>query len=394
MKKTLDNNSKFNIYASFSLSVDDVNTLSLLYAPLIGSDAFMLYFGFHSLLERNNMKSEEMIHQDFFEIFSFKTNEFVNARLKLEGIGLLISYLSDDGSYLYYLCPPLTAKSFIKDATLGLFLYSKIRKETFEFIHNHFKIDRIDTKMVTNITKSFDDVYSSSVLNDSTYEKFGYILGKNPNSGLVIKNNKFDFDKFKKEINTDFLEVGISKEFIKQIEDLAFVYGFNESEMVGLYNDSINKSGLFDYRLLKKKANILFNYNRNMKAPILTTKIDEDYNDTIQYLENVSPKDLLDDSLNNYPSEYLDTVLQIYSDINLPRGVLNCMILKILKDKGGELPKINYFRKVSESWIKDNIFSTEAAISYVTNPKTFDGVGEEDSKLDDIDDIYGGFRKL
>ena len=48
---------QLNIYSSFSLSSDDVSTLSLLYTPLIGSEAVMVYFGFQSLLERNNLKS-------------------------------------------------------------------------------------------------------------------------------------------------------------------------------------------------------------------------------------------------------------------------------------------------------------------------------------------------
>ena len=389
MKKTLDNSAKFSVYASFTLSYDDINTMSLLYAPLIGSDAFVLYFGLNSLLERNNMKSEEIIHQDFFEIYSLKTSEFVSARLKLEGIGLLISYMTSDGSYLYYLCPPLTAKSFIKDATLGLFLYSKIRNETFDFIYNHFKIDRIDTKTVTNITKSFDEVYDSSITNDSTFEKFGYILGRNPNNGLVITNNKFDFNKFKAGINLDFLELGMTKEFEKQIENLAFVYKFTENEMIGLYNDSINKFGLFDYRLLKKKANTLFNYNRNLKAPILTTKISGENDDLVEYLDKVSPVDLLDNNLNNYPSEYLDTINQIYTEIDLPRGVLNCMILKVLKDKSGELPKLAYFKKVAESWVKDKIFSTIDAISYTTSANiTSSGSNKNDS------DDNGGFTEI
>lgn len=388
MRKALDSNSKFNIYASFTLSNDDINTMSLLYAPLIGSDAFMLYFGFVSLLERNNMKSESMIHQDLFDIYSLKNNEFLNARYKLEGIGLLITYEANDGSYLYYICPPLTAKSFIKDATLGLYLYSNVRRETFDFIYNHFKIERIDTKTVTNITKSFDDVYDSNTTNDASFEKFGYILGRNPNTGLVIKYNDFNFDTFKKKIDTSLLEVGLNNEFIKQIENLAFVYKFNESEMAGLYNDSINKMGFFDYRLLKKKANLLFNYNRNMKAPILTTKMDEDEENIVTYLDNVSPSDLLDAQLNSYPVDYLDTINQIYTEIELPRGVLNCMILKVLKDKSGELPRVNYFKRVSESWIKDNVFSTIDAIRYTTTLK--DG---SDSNNDDTDD-NGGFREL
>ena len=81
--KAVDGNSKLNIYASFTLSNDDVSALSLLYAPLIGSDAYMLYMGLHSLLERNNLKSEEMIHQDLFDIYSFTPSGFTKARIQV-----------------------------------------------------------------------------------------------------------------------------------------------------------------------------------------------------------------------------------------------------------------------------------------------------------------------
>ena len=66
-KNIFDVQSKMNIISSFTLSNDDVSSISLLYAPLIGSDALLLYFAFQSLLERNNMKSEELSHQDFFD---------------------------------------------------------------------------------------------------------------------------------------------------------------------------------------------------------------------------------------------------------------------------------------------------------------------------------------
>lgn len=366
--KAVDGNSKLNIYASFTLSNDDVSALSLLYAPLIGSDAYMLYMGLHSLLERNNLKSEEMIHQDLFDIYSFTPSGFTKARIQLEGIGLLIVYETKEKNYIYVLCPPLTAKNFIKDATLGLYLYSKIRKETFDFIYNHFKIEKIDKNECVNVTKSFDEVFTSYLDSDITFDKFKYILGKKPNKNLKIKDYKFNFDAFVKEINVDFLDTGVNKNFEEQICNLAFVYGFDELEMVGLYQDSINKSGLYDYRLLKNKANQLFIYKRNMKAPKLVHKdeVAVENQELISYLENTPSAVLLEDVIPNYPERYLKTIEEVYANIELPRGVLNCMILKVIRDKGGELPTLNYFKKMSQSWITDNIFSTQDAIKYVT----------------------------
>jgi replication initiation and membrane attachment protein len=62
----------------------------------------------------------------------------------------------------------------------------------------------------------------------------------------------------------------------------------------------------------------------------------------------------------------MDTLLSVYANIDLPRGVLNSMIVKVVKQNGGEMPAFNYFKKVSQSWIKDGIFTTDDAIKYVT----------------------------
>ncbi|MBQ9124894.1 MAG: DnaD domain protein [Acholeplasmatales bacterium] len=391
--KSVDSKSKFNIYSSFTLSNDDVAVISLLYTPLMGSDALMVYLAFCSLLERNNMKSEDVIHQDLFDIYSIKPNEFMKARTKLEAIGLLNTYYKDN-SYIYVVCPPLTAKNFIKDATLGLYLYSNIRKETFDYIYNHFKIEKFEKSNYENITKSFDEVFDSQINTDYTFDKFKYILGKKPNKNIKIKQYTLDFDSFVKNINKDFLEIGITKNFKDQICNLAFVYGFDENEMIGLFNDSINKSGLYDYRLLKKKANILFNYKRNMKAPKLVAKNEEEFivknEELINYLENASPSIILEDLIPNYPVKYLDIVNEIISNINLPKGVLNCMIMKVIKEKSGELPAFNYFKKVSESWIKDNVFSTIDAIKYITTLVESDKKEATNAKNND----NGGFKEL
>ena len=78
-----------------------------------------------------------------------------------------------------------------------------------------------------------------NLFNLSSTLKFGYILGKKPNKNIKIKDYGFDFDKFSKEINLDFLETGITQTFQNQICNLAFVYGFDEMDMAGLYSESI-----------------------------------------------------------------------------------------------------------------------------------------------------------
>ncbi len=389
MDKTFNADSKFNIISNFNLATDDLSTLTLLYAPLMGSDAYLLYMSFQALLERNNLKSETLTHKEFFKIYSLKTNDFIKARLKLEGIGLLITYLDDNNDYVYIICPPMTPRNFLKDATLGLYLYAKLEdEESFKKLYSHFKIEKIDKNNYKNITKSFDEVFESRIDNEITYNKFSYILGRKGNMNIKITHSNFDFDRFLKNIDTALLETGVTSNFKQQIINLAFVYGFDEAQMIGLFNDSINKSGYYDYRLLKRKANILFKYNRNMNAPVLEDKqVDRVKNDDlVNWLEQVSPQELLSTYSPNFSEHMLDIISDIYTNIDLPRGVLNVMIIKTLNDKDGDLPTIKYFEKMSNTWIKDGVLSTIDAIKYSTNLR--DEVGDTTNNKDE-----GGFEE-
>jgi len=393
--KSIEPSSKLNIYTSFSLSNDDVQTLSLLYAPLIGSDAFSLYMYFNSLLERNKLACESLTHKDLFTIFSLKSKTFLEARYKLEAVGLLRTYYSED-EYIYILNAPLTAKSFIKDVSLGLYLYSKLNKELYDYIYSHFKIAKIDKEGYENITKTFDEVFKSNVYNGEIFSKFEYILGKNPNLDFKISETTFDYDYFIKEINQDFLECGETEEFKSQIINLAYTYEFNPYEMISLFNQSLNQRGYFDYKILKRKANALYLSKYNESGPSLSVKDDKsiDPKNIIEFLEHGSPKDILNACAPNFPPSYLGKMADIYTELTdmgiKEIGVINCMIMKILTANNGEMPSVNYFKKAALTWLADNVMTTEDAINYST---TYKVSNRRKTKIVD-DDPNGGYKTL
>ena len=129
-----------------------------------------------------------------------------------------------------------------------------------------------------------------------------------------------------------------------------------------------------------------------MEAPKLKEKKNdtEDVDNLVSWLENSSAKDILESNYKDFPIAYLDTINDIYANIELPRGVLNVMILKVLSDKGGELPSMKYFKKMSQSWIEDNIFTTDDAIKYSVTAKIPEVKAEKNTKKDD----NGGFNIL
>ena len=393
--KSIEPSSKLNIYTSFSLSNDDVQTLSLLYAPLIGSDAFSLYMYFNSLLERNKLACESLTHKDLFTIFSLKPKTFLEARYKLEAVGLLRTYYSED-EYIYILNAPLTAKSFIKDVSLGLYLYTKLNKELYDYIYSHFKIAKIDKEGYENITKTFDEVFKSNVYNGEIFSKFEYILGKNPNLDFKISETTFDYDYFIKEINQDFLECGETEEFKSQIINLAYTYEFNPYEMISLFNQSLNQRGFYDYKILKRKANALYLSKYNESGPSLSVKDDKsiDPKNIIEFLEHGSPKDILNACAPNFPPSYLGKMADIYTELTdmgiKEKGVINCIVMKVLKDKNGEMPSVKYFKEVALTWLADNVNTTAEAIEYGTSFKVKQ---RRKTKIVD-DDPNGGYKTL
>ena len=394
--KAINSNSKFNIYASSNLSADDVNTLSLLYAPLIGSDAFLLYMGLYSFLDRGTLKAGSLTHQNLFDTYSINPNQFIKARIQLEGIGLLLSYIDEEGNYTYVLNPPYSAKNFIYDSPFINYLKDKIEEKAFDRLIKSFLIETIDKSKLTNVTKSFDEVFESQIYNDEVVKRFGYILGRNVTKGIKINESNFDIDKFIKEIEKSFLPLGVTEEFKKQIIQVAFVYQFDENIMVQLYSDSIDAKGEFSYKMLIDKANLFSKKRRNRENPRLTLKDkNEAFNSKVEYLNNVTPKDLLEQINPNYPEDYLKTINKLYG-MDFETGAINCMISKVAKDKNGELPGVSYFEKVAESWIRDNVYTTADAIKYVTEAKDSKGSRHTKSKLKDnpIDDENGGFTIL
>ena len=114
MIKTFDMLSQITVYASTTLNSDDVNVITLLYAPLIEADAYKMYMTLHSLLNRTSLQSQTLHQKELLDILGLNPNSFGEARLKLEAIGLLNTYKCNN-EYMFLLKSPLTAKGFLSD---------------------------------------------------------------------------------------------------------------------------------------------------------------------------------------------------------------------------------------------------------------------------------------
>ncbi len=365
--KELTKLDKLNIYASCNLSNDDYYSLSLLYQPLIGSTSLGVYFTLNSLLERNNLKSESYFHHNLFDILNMDEKSFLDARLKLEAIGLMETFFKDD-EYVYLLKQPLTPNQFLKDSTFGLYLCGTIGKVMYDILKNHFKIESIDRKSLENITINFNEVFSSEVPDLETIDKDTMMLGRKPNKSVKIENHEFDFEEFLCNIDDSYLENGVTPAFKKVIIDTSFVYGFDEGDMESLYKRSLGSDHYFDVKALRKAALELYNAKTNTKTPpILSATVRDKNYFFMESVVNRSTPDFLESFSPNYPKSYLTTIDLLYRNIDLPREVVTTMIYYVLIIKEGVLPSVQYFKSMAKQWIDMDIITKDSAFEYVKN---------------------------
>ena len=371
---------KFNTVASFSLTNDDMHCLSLLYQPIIGSEALALYMTFTSLIERRNFESSEYNHSFLFDLLGISVNKFMKNRQILEAVGLLSTYKKDD-SYIYLLCPPFTAKQFLSDGVLGLYLYSKVGEVIFNDLRQRFKVRKIDKNNYQNISASFDDVYEAIHVGAKIKLDNEYIMDKKPAKTAKFTNYEFDFPRFVKDIDLSLLPTGINEVFKEKIMQTAAVYGFDEGDMVALFSECIAANGYFDAKILKKKAKVLYNYKNNDTLPELKVKKEINDNEVIRAIENSTGAEFLQSILGDeFKKNDVTKLNELFNTLRFNPSVIKVMVMycaNIIRNKqdGSSLfPPISYFKSVEDEWILAGVTDVYDAYNrYILNIEPTDG---------------------
>jgi replication initiation and membrane attachment protein len=366
MIKTFDMLSQITVYASTTLNSDDVNVITLLYAPLIQADAYKMYMTLHSLLNRTSLQSQTLHQKELLDILGLNPNSFGEARLKLEAIGLLNTYKCNN-EYMFLLKSPLTAKGFLSDGVLGMYLYSLLGDTEFKRIQRLFQIKTVDKTGYDEITASFDDVFKSVEEIKISNEEF--IIDRRFNAGIKIKNYDFDFNLFASGIAATFLEgKRITKKFQTFITNIAYAYGFTEAEMQEIYNKSLNSSGNFDYTLCSKKSREKYAETHERKLPLLGVVDEVEKTELEELFSTLPAKNIIETSTGNKVASSIDIdkIQQLYQEYDtLLRSVVNVCVIYAIK-KCEEVPAYSYFDTILKDWIKKEIVTFDLAVKEVS----------------------------
>ena len=379
------------------LNDTDRKVLTMLYQPIIGSLSTNLYNTLCLNLDKNEFMSDEFTHHSLMVNNKISLEDILVAREKLEGVGLLKTFIKekeDSNSYVYELFSPLSASEFFSHPILNIVLYNNVGKKEYERLVLYFKIPRINLNGYDDITKSFNEVFSSV---PSTSFINNIVDIKDISRGSINLNYNFDYNmllsSFPKEtINEKTFTKGVEE----LIKELSYIYNLDTLELKDLIINSLNDRLMIDKESLRKNARNYYQYQNSGKLPTLIYQNQPDYlrsplgKDSkrakmIYTFETVSPYNFLKSKYNGSKptSRDLKIIEDLMVDVGLKPGVVNVLIDYALRVNNNKLNKA-FIETIAGQWKRLNIETAEAAMNQASKESKSKKIKETVYKKKDV----------
>lgn len=353
------------------LNENDRLILTMLYQPIIGSISLSLYFTLWSDLNKTEILSNEYTHHHLMNTMSLKLDDIVSARKKLEAIGLLKTLYrkADVNNYVYELYSPLSPLEFFSNPILSSSLLSSVGKKDYQNLINFYKHPKINTNEFENISSKFSDIFMMT----SDIDEIDVDLKKKDKLEVLI-DDIIDFDFVISSIPKGILnEKAFNKDTRKLINQLSYLYNFDNTIMISLIKDSINEKGLISESELKKNCKNYYSFE-NKEYPKLVFKsknnisinkenIKNKKERLINCFESVSPYDFLKAKYGGSTPTNKDVKLieSLLVDQELTPGVVNVLVDYVLRINENKLTK-NFVESIASQWKMSNINTVKDAM--------------------------------
>ena len=370
----------------------DRKVLTFLYQPLIGSACHSLYMTLWAELEENRLWSESSTHHLLMNLLDLNLKDIFHARLKLEGIGLLKTYVkSIDGerSFIYELLPPLNPEQFFLDGMLNIYLYRKIGKKHFARLKRFFSDQQLPKEQgYQDVTKAFQDVFISGApenlqyLQDLTEEldsdENERFIGRNDQRGISLEGYTFDFDLLLSGLHESLVPRKAINQKVKEvISKLAFLYHIDAIQMKKFIMDALNEHDEIDVEQLRKAARDWYQFENYDQLPSLIERTQPEAHkqqrqkpktkeeELILYFETVSPLKVLRDlSVGGEPSaSEIKIVEEVMINQKLLPGVINVLIWYVMLINDMKFTK-GYVETIASHWARKQLKTVQEAMDF------------------------------
>lgn len=351
----------------------DHKILTMLYQPIIGYQAISLYESLKDDLDKQGIISEEFTHHHLMSTMQLSLQEIIIAREKLEGIGLLKTYIKEENTnnYVYLLYSPLTPEEVFNHPILNIVLYNNVGKQEYDKLINYFKTPKINLRGFQDITKSFDEVFSS--IEKTSMDTITDISKKQSNNIEISKG--IDFNELIASIpEQEITEKTFNDEIKDLINSLCFTYNIKTYDMINLVRNSLNEKGQIDKTSLRKSCRNYYQFEHDSSLPTLIYKKQPEYlkkpdGDSSKWakmvytFESITPYELLRAKYKGAEPTDRDKRLieSLLIDQKLSPGVVNVIIAYTLKTNNEKLTK-SYVETIAGQMKRLNIQTVEEAM--------------------------------
>lgn len=358
--------------------------ITLLYQPLVGAQALSLYMTMCAEVEHGKLSSGGAPHYHLMNTLCCNLQQIYEDRLKLEGIGLLKTYVKkvdESREFLYEIQQPLAPDQFFSDGLLNVFLYRKIGKPHFLRLKHMFCDKEVKSAEFRDVTHDFTDVFSTGYTDsheaekDSIPQQDSRFAGKGE-SGSPVLADSFDFSELELTLKDALIPKASLTPFVKEtIEKLSFLYGIQPPEMKNFVLSAINEQDEIDIEELRKSARDAYQFESGGRLPDMIPRIQTapsspaapelktQEEKLIYYLETVSPRQLLMDISGSVPSKAdMQIVEQVMLQYNLAPGVANVLIQYVMLKTDMKLSK-SYVDKIASHWARKKVVTVLEAMN-------------------------------
>lgn len=368
-------------------------TLTTLYQPLIGSIAYSLYMTLWSQIDSERDWSKPSTHRGLMNVVQLDLKEILAGRKKLEGIGLLKTFVNADSEprdYFYLLEAPLSPRHFFNDGVLNVYLYNRLGHYHFQQLKKEFTASELTNESdYQQVTAAFNDVFESlhpsemAVKKASEMEQAMKLESGNDyideSEGTSIRiSNDFDIDWLKKSVSDLIVPDEVFTEIIiEAIKKLAYIYKLEPLQMKQIVETTYLKHNDLTVEALRKGTHEWYALQHNNQLPHLSIRVqpplyrehvknkpETEEDKAAQLFETISPYEQLEKIAGGAkPAESdIKIVESLMFDQKLLPGVVNVLIEYVMRTNDMKLPRA-YVVKIGAHWARKNIKTVKEAMA-------------------------------
>lgn len=361
----------YEVRLASSLPTDYLHSLHHLYQPLIGIEAISLY---QTLLLQLEVQAEVSIqtHHTLMNYLNLPLDKIYEARLKLEGIGLLKTYRfeSDDRVYFTYeLQAPFSPRQFFADMMLSELLYRQLGKSRFSLL-KHYYTKTEERDIGKDITASFGDVFE-------TFQSQAPIhTPARPEKSPSIPIKAVDFSILEQTLKRKMIPVNkvLTETNKKAIVQLMQLYELETYEVENALLWALTDENTLDIEQLRAACHDLFRAKHNVTDVKLSVKKESERTEQKQLskeerliatFESITPKQLLEDlsAGHNASEQDMKLISEIMLKQGLPNPVMNVLIHYVLLQSNMKLSK-PYLEKIASHWSRAKLKTAKEAMEF------------------------------